>query len=45
MFLANKSIYLRAFREADIAAWHSWFNDQEVTAGMDKGFFPNTEEA
>lgn len=44
VFLEGKSVNLRVHLAADIARWHSWFNDPEVTAGMFKGLFPNTPE-
>ncbi|MBW2030719.1 MAG: GNAT family N-acetyltransferase [Deltaproteobacteria bacterium] len=45
MFLSGQRVYLRAFEERDIPRWQQWFNDSEVTAEMEKGFYPNTVES
>ena len=44
-FLSGEQIYFKPFSRADIPIWHSWFNSQELTEHMNKGAFPNTEEA
>jgi RimJ/RimL family protein N-acetyltransferase len=44
-FLDGKQIYLRPFTKSDIPTWYDWFNSQELTEHMNKGAFPNTEEA
>jgi RimJ/RimL family protein N-acetyltransferase len=38
-------IALRALAAADVPVWHAWFNSAAVTEHMNKGIFPNTEEA
>ena len=44
-FLKGRRIYLRVLTKSDITIWHSWFNDFTVTQYMNKGIFPNTQEA
>ena len=44
-FLSGEQIYLKPFSRTDIPIWHSWFNSQELTEHMNKGAYPNTEEA
>ncbi len=43
-FIRADEIYLRPHVEKDIERWFCWFNDAEVTDGMNKGFFPNTQK-
>lgn len=43
-FIDGGKVYLRPFKESDIKKWYRWFNDEEVTYGMDKRRFPNTPE-
>ena len=44
-FLSGEQIYLKPFSRTDIPIWHNWFNSQELTEHMNKGAYPNTEEA
>jgi len=42
-FLVGKKIYLRSIiNEIDAIHWYKWFNDNEVTYYMEKGYYPNT---
>lgn len=43
-FVCGDDIHLRAHAEEDVDAWYCWFNNAEVTDGMNKGFFPNTQK-
>ncbi len=43
-FIRGEAVYLRPHIEEDIDPWFRWFNDAEVTDGMNKGFFPNTSK-
>ena len=44
-FCEGERLYLRALSAADIPLWHVWFNSSEVSEHLNKGIFPNTEEA
>lgn len=44
-FLETERTLLRDFSRTDIPTWYTWFNDEDVTKFMNKGFFPNTETA
>jgi ribosomal-protein-alanine N-acetyltransferase len=45
IFIRGEGICLRAPQEADLnGGWYGWFNDPEVNAYQNKGFYPNTRE-
>lgn len=44
-FIEGRKVYLRALSSKDIPLWYDWFNNHEVTTHMNKGIFPNTQEA
>ena len=41
----GERVGLRALTMADVPKWYGWFNSAEVTEHINKGIFPNTEEA
>lgn len=46
IFLRGRYVLLKALTQEDVRSsnWHGWFNDETVTAYMQKHYFPTTRE-
>jgi RimJ/RimL family protein N-acetyltransferase len=46
IFLRGRYVLLKALTEEDVRSsnWYGWFNDETVTAYMQKHYFPNTRQ-
>lgn len=46
IFIKGKKVYLKALTRDDVlhSNWYGWFNDEDLTATLQKHYLPNTKE-